>query len=75
MAESETLRTQASANGKEQFANSPDLVKGLVNANIDSLDAFTELSSKVLNSPETQKRLLAWLPGPGRFWEALNGQL
>ncbi len=74
MDESEMLRSQAAANTKEQFANSPDLVKGLVDANIESFDAFTELSSKVLNSPEAQKQLLAWMLGPGRLWERLRGQ-
>ena len=74
MAESETLRTQASANSKEQFASSPDLTKELLNANIGSLDAFTELSTQVLNSPETQRRLLSLLLGPAKLYEMLRGQ-
>ncbi len=36
------LIAQAVANSKEQFAGSPDLLKELINANIESLDAFTE---------------------------------
>lgn len=74
MAESETLRTQASANSKQQFASSPDLTKELLNANIGSLDAFTELSTQVLNSPDTQRRLLSLLLGPARLYEILRGQ-
>jgi type I restriction enzyme R subunit len=74
MAESETLRTQATANSKEQFASSPDLTNALVSANIDSLDAFTELSTQVLNSPEKQRRLLSLLLGPGGLYETLRGQ-
>jgi len=74
MAESATLRTQASANGKEQFASSPDLTKELLNANIGSLDAFTELGTQVLNSPETQRRLLLLLLGPAKLYEMLRGQ-
>jgi type I restriction enzyme R subunit len=75
MAESETLRTQASANSKQQFASSPDLTKELLNANIGSLDAFTELSTQVLNSPDTQRRLLSLLLGPAKLYEMLRGQV
>ncbi|HRA88687.1 MAG TPA: hypothetical protein PK992_11465, partial [Planctomycetaceae bacterium] len=74
MAESETLRSQASANSKEQFASSPDLTKALVTANIESLDAFTELSTQVLNSPELQRRLMSLLLGPAKLYETLRGQ-
>lgn len=55
MAESELLRSQANANTKEQFSASPDLTKELQNANIESFDAFENLSKKVLNSEELQK--------------------
>ncbi|MFN8710190.1 MAG: UvrB domain 3-containing protein, partial [Planctomyces sp.] len=74
-AESEKLRVQAVANSKEQFAGSPDLLKELINANIESLDAFTELSTQVLNSPEIQRRVLALLLGPGKLWELLSGRM
>jgi hypothetical protein len=50
-------------------------LKELINANIDSLDAFTELSTQVLNSPEIQRRVLALLLGPGKLWELLSGRL
>ena len=62
------------ANSKEQFAGLPDLLKELINANIESLDAFTELSTQVLNSPEIQRRVLALL-GPGKLWELLSGRM
>ncbi len=74
MAESKTLRTQPSANSKEQFASSPDLTKALVTANIESLDAFTELSTKVLNSPELQRRLMSLLLGSAKLCETLRGK-
>jgi type I restriction enzyme, R subunit len=59
--ESEVLQQQAASNSKEQFANSPDLTTGILNAIIDSMDAQTELSTRALNSPdirESLKRLL-----------------
>ena len=42
--ESATLTMQANNNTKEQFANSPDLDTGLMNAIIAALDAHTSLS-------------------------------
>ncbi|MFN5433217.1 MAG: type I restriction endonuclease subunit R [Planctomyces sp.] len=71
--ESDTLRIQAEANTKEQFAGSPDLVPELQNANIESLDAFTDLSTKLLNSSDAQKRFLALLLSTGKLWEMLRG--
>ncbi|MFN9720102.1 MAG: HsdR, partial [Planctomycetota bacterium] len=73
MLESDTLRVQAEANTKEQFASSPDLVPELQNANIESLDAFTDLSTKLLNSSDAQKRFLALLLSTGKLWEMLRG--
>mgnify|MGYP003340764653 FL=1 len=72
MLESETLRVQAGANTEEQFASSPDLVPTLQSANIDSLDAFTEHSTKLLNSNDAQKRFLALILTAGKLWETFR---
>jgi len=74
LAESETLRSQAAANTKEQFANSPDLMPQIIDANIESYDAFTALCTQVLNSKETQQRLLDLLLGPAKLYETLRNQ-
>jgi type I restriction enzyme R subunit len=48
--QSETLRQQAAANSKEQFANSPDFGSELMDAIIGALDAHQSMSSQALNS-------------------------
>lgn len=70
--ESNTLRQQAAHNTKEQFANSPDLSKELVNAIVDALDAHTSMSTKALNSTEVQRGLKDILLNHARLWEALR---
>ncbi len=72
MLESETLQTQAASNSKEQFANSPDLKRELVNAIIASLDAHTDLSTKALSSDLIQQGLLNILIGPAGLYDALR---
>jgi type I restriction enzyme R subunit len=52
--ESPTLRQQAAANSKEQFANSPDFGNELMDAIISALDAHQSMSSQALNSPEVR---------------------
>lgn len=47
---STTLQQQAAANSKEQFSNSPDLNKALLDAVISALDAHQQMSSQALNS-------------------------
>ena len=47
---SQTLRQQASANSKEQFANAPDFGTELMDAIIGALDAHQTMSSQALNS-------------------------
>jgi type I restriction enzyme R subunit len=44
--ESDTLRQQAGSNTKEQFANSPDLNRELLNAIMGALDAHTLMSTQ-----------------------------
>ena len=65
---------QASNNTKEQFANSPDLDSGLMNAIIAALDAHTSLSSQALNSEAVRNGLKAILLGPKRLYETLREQ-
>ena len=48
--ESETLKQQAVNNTKEQFANSPDLKKEIVQAVMGALDAHNAMSTQALNS-------------------------
>lgn len=74
MLESDKLAEQASSNSKEQFANSPDLKKALLDAIIDALDAHTTMSSQALNSPRIQDGLRDILLGPGQLYEALRGR-
>lgn len=74
MMESKTLQTQAANNSKEQFANSPDLKRELVNAIIASLDAHSELSSKALSSELIQQGLLSILVGPAGLYDQLRKQ-
>ena len=70
--ESETLRQQAQHNTKEQFSNSPDLTKGIMNAVIDALAAHSTMSQQALNSERVREGLKDVLLGPGRLWEELR---
>jgi type I restriction enzyme R subunit len=70
--ESITLRQQAANNTKEQFANSPDLNKALLNAIMDALDAHSTMSTQALESEEVRERLKGILLGPAQLYEALR---
>ena len=70
--ESETLRAQAAANTREQFANSPNLREELLNAIISTMEAHGSMSRQALNSDAIQAGLLAVLLGPGALWEQLR---
>ena len=72
--ESQVLIQQAANNSKEQFANSPDLKRELVNAIISALDAHTEMSSQALGADAVQQGLKDILLGPAKLYEALRGQ-
>ncbi|WP_233256052.1 hypothetical protein [Falsiroseomonas bella] len=74
MMESETLRAQAAANTKEQFASSPNLHDELLKAIMDAMAAHQSMSTQALNSEAIQTRILSVLLGPGRLWEALRSQ-
>jgi type I restriction enzyme R subunit len=74
MLESPLLRSQAVANTKEQFANSPSLNEVLMNAIMDAMAAHQSMSKQALNSEATRARILTVLMGPGELWEALRGE-
>ncbi len=70
--ESQTLRRQATSNTKEQFANSPDLIKEIVNAIMDALDAHNSMSTQALNSPTIQGGIKDILLNYSKLYEALR---
>lgn len=70
--ESETLRQQAANNTKEQFANSPDLQREILNAIMGALDAHTEMSTQALNSQAIQGGIKDILLNYARLWEGLR---
>jgi type I restriction enzyme, R subunit len=72
--ENDTLRAQAAANTKEQFANSPSLQDALVGAIIDSMSAHQSMSKQALGSERVQAGILSTLLGPGALWEALRSE-
>lgn len=70
--ESETLVEQAANNTKEQFANSPDLANGILNAIIDALDAHSIMSKQALGSEKVRNGMRDVLLGPAHLYEALK---
>jgi type I restriction enzyme R subunit len=70
--ESDTLRAQAAANTKEQFANSPSLQDELMKAIMDAMAAHQSMSKQALGSENVQARILGTLLGPGALWEMLR---
>ena len=67
-----TLRQQAEHNTKEQFSNSPDLTKEIMNAIIDALVAHSTMSEVALGSEQVRGGLKDVLLGPGQLWEDLR---
>lgn len=72
--ESETLRTQARNNSKEQFGNSPDLSNEILNAVMDALSAHSTMSQQALDSQRVRDGLRDVLLGPARLYESLRAQ-
>ena len=72
--ESSTLRQQAAANSKEQFSNSPDLNKALLDAIIGALDAHQLMSSQALNSAEVREGIIDILLNYTNLYEDLRDQ-
>ena len=73
MLESDTLRAQAAANTKEQFANSPSLQDELMNAIMDAMAAHQSMSRQALGSDTVRAGILSALLGPEALWETLRG--
>jgi type I restriction enzyme, R subunit len=73
--ENDTLRGQAAANTKEQFANSPSLQDALVGAIIDTMSAHQTMSKQALGSERVQAGILSTLLGPGALWETLRSEV
>ncbi|MEZ4297505.1 MAG: hypothetical protein R3B70_21265 [Polyangiaceae bacterium] len=70
--ESDTLVQQAANNTKEQFASSPDLQKGILDAVMTALDAHTLMSTQALNSDDVRQGIKDILLNHARLWEALR---
>ncbi|WCM93161.1 DEAD/DEAH box helicase family protein [Acidovorax sp. NCPPB 2350] len=70
--ENETLMQQAASNSKEQFANSPDLTKALMDAIIDAFEAHQVMSSQALESERVREGLKDILLGPAQLYETLK---
>lgn len=70
--ENEMLVQQAASNSKEQFSNSPDLVKAITDAIIDAFDAHTKMSTQALSSQRIQEGIKDVLLGPAKLYEALR---
>ncbi len=70
--ESELLAEQARNNTKEQFANSPDLAKEIMNAIMDALTAHNTMSSQAINDARIRQGLRDVLLGPANLYEELR---
>lgn len=70
--ESEILVQQANNNTKEQFANSPDLTKEIINAIMDAFAAHGTMSRQALDSDKVRKGLKDVLLGPAMLYEELR---
>lgn len=70
--ESETLKEQALNNTKEQFANSPDLTKEVMEAILNALDSYHTMSKQAVDSEQVRKSLTDILLGPAQLYEALR---
>ena len=65
--ESEILVQQAANNTKEQFANSPDLANGILNAIMDAFAAHSTMSKQALDSENVRSGLKDVLLGPAQL--------
>lgn len=72
MMENETLRQQAANNSKEQFAQSPDLKKAIMDAIIAAYDAHENMSKQALNSETVRDGIKDILLGPAGLYEGLR---
>jgi type I restriction enzyme R subunit len=70
--ESETLAEQALNSTKEQFADSPDLAKEIMNAVMGALSAHSAMSKQALESEKLRSDMKEVLLGAGKLWEGLR---
>jgi type I restriction enzyme R subunit len=61
-------------NTKEQFSNSPDLSKEIMNAIMDAFAAHSTMSKQALDSERVRSGLKDILLGPAKLYEALRNQ-
>jgi type I restriction enzyme R subunit len=67
----ELLIEQAVNNTKEQFSNSPDLDKQIMEAVMDALSSFSSMSKQALESAKIRLELKEILMGPAGLYEDL----
>lgn len=72
--ENELLVQQAAVNSKQQFANSPDLGKALLDAIMDAFEAHQTMSTQALGSERVRDGLKDILLGPAQLYEALRAR-
>ena len=72
--ESETHVERVSHNSKQQFSNSLDLRKAILDAIIDAMEAHSTRSKEALESSQVRKGLKDVLLGPGQPYEALKNK-
>ena len=72
--ESGKLVEQAENNSKEQFSNSPDLTKAILDAILEAFGAHMTMSKQALDSEAVREGLKELLLEPGRLYEALRAK-
>jgi type I restriction enzyme R subunit len=72
--ESDILVQQATHSTKQQFADSPDLAKEIMNAIMDALTAHGTMSKQALDSERVRNGLKDVLLGPAQLYESLRGR-
>lgn len=72
--ENEILRQQAANNSKEQFGNSPDLAKALMDAIMDAMTSHSLMSAQALNSEAVRIGILNFLLNHGNLYESLRAR-
>ncbi|MHB8211161.1 MAG: hypothetical protein ACYDDP_07440 [Acidithiobacillus sp.] len=68
----ELLIEQAANNTKEQFANSPDLDRLILDAIMEAMASFTSMSTQALESARIRAELKDILLGPAGLYERLR---
>jgi type I restriction enzyme R subunit len=69
-----SLNTSSGRSNKQQFADSPDLAKEIMNAIMDALAAHGTMSKQALGSERVRNGLKDVLLGPAQLYESLRGR-